>query len=670
MPVQHRILTALLSLSLLWFSNTLPAIEKSSLNSQQRHFLSAHDALLAGKSSEFHRLKKSLRNYNLLPYLEYAELERNIASTRDRNIQRFIKKYTDTPLADRMRKLWLKKLASQQRWEKYYAEYSERFSSNKKLYCHYLNAALKQQNDVLSEVKEIWLTGATRPTACVPVFKYLYDSHHMTPDLIWQRFMLAANKRNKKLVKFLSKKLPANERRRYEDWLKMDKQPFESLSAAIVQQEDDAKLRDLLVYGIKRYSRKGTADAWTLWTTRLKPDFKFSDEQINEVEQSIALRAAWRHEPEASTWLAFLNEAAVNDEAKAWRIRSAIREQDWPNVLRQIGALDENERNDEQWQYWKARAYQEAGRNISAKIILEKLGKETSYYGFLAADKLGLAYQFNHETVTSATDTPLIKKLAQRSDFKRAHELFKIGWDTDARREWNLAIKSMSKDEKRLAAKLADDWGWHFTAILTVAQARHFKDLELRFPLLHQNVVKREAMRNQIQPSWIYGVIRRESAWREKVRSPAGALGLMQLMPATAKSVSRKLGQKRKLSSSQIMEVPRNISLGTAYLRQVMDKYNDHEILATASYNAGPHRVRRWLPDEGTLPADVWVDTITFDETRNYVKAVMAYSTIADWKLGGNIRSLSERMPTVFTLEQIEAANKESKVAFKEGFAR
>lgn len=664
MPVTNRILTALLFLNLSWFSGVLPAAENASLNSQQRQFLAAHDALLAGKTSEFQRLKKSLRKYNLYPYLEYAELERNITSASDHTIQRFIKQYANTPLADRMRKLWLKELAKQQRWKKYYAEYSDRFSANKTLYCHYLNAALKQRKNVLPDVKKVWLTGKTLPKACVPVFKYLYDSHHMTPDLIWQRFMLAANKRNKKLAKFLAKKLPASERKRYDDWLKMDKQPLESLTRASTQQ-DDAKLRDLLVYGIKRYSREDTATAWSLWNTRIKPDFKFSDEQINEVERSIALRAAWRHEPEASTWLALLNEAAVNDEAKKWRIRSAIREQDWPNVLRQIGALDEEERSDEQWQYWKARAYQEIGRNVSAKIILETLAKETSYYGFLAADKLGLPYQFNHETVTSDADAPLVKKLAQRPDFKRSRELFKIGWDTDARREWNLAIKSMSKDEKRLAAKLADDWGWHFTAILTVAQARHFDDLELRFPLLYQDVVKREAMRNQIQPSWIYGVIRRESAWREKVRSPAGALGLMQLMPATAKRVSRKLGQKRRLSSSQIMEVPRNISLGSAYLRQVMDKYNDHEILATASYNAGPHRVRRWLPEEGTLPADVWVDTITFDETRNYVKAVMAYSTIADWKLGGKIRRLSERMPTVFTLEQIEAANKEDRLASK-----
>lgn len=664
MPVPNRILTALLFLNLIWFSNALPAAEKSSLNSQQRNFLAAHDALRAGKTSEYRRLKKSLKNYNLYPYLEYTELKRNLDSARDHELQRFIEKYPDTPLANRLHKLWLKKLAKQQRWKKFYTEYSDNYSSNKKLHCQYLNAALKQRKDVLPEVKKIWLTGKTLPQVCSPVFKYLYDSHHMTPDLVWERFVLAANKRNKKLVKFLAKKLPANERKWHDYWLKMDKQPLATLTRVSMQQ-DSTKLRDILVYGIKRYAREDTAAAWMLWKSRIQPDFKFSDTQINEVERSIALRAAWRHEPEAHTWLATLNEAALDDEARQWRVRSAIRAQDWPGVLQQIAGLTADERDDEQWQYWKARAYQQTGRNVSAKLILEKLAKERSYYGFLAADKLGLAYKFNHKSVTSAEEQPLIEALAEKPGFKRAHELLKIDWETDARREWNLATKSMDKDEKRIAAKLADNWGWHFTAIVTVAQARHFDDLELRFPIMYQDVVKREARRNQIQPSWVYGVIRRESAWREKVRSPAGALGLMQLMPATAKSVSRKLGKSRRLSRNQIMEVPRNISLGTAYLRQVMDKYDNHEILATASYNAGPHRVRRWLPETGTLPADIWADTIPFDETRNYVKAVMAYSVIADWKLGGNIRNLSTRMPTVLTLEQINKATNSNKVALK-----
>lgn len=664
MPVRVRVFIVLLFLNLFWFSSTLPAAESSSLNSQQRNFLAAHEALMAGNTAKFQRLKKSLKNYKLYPYLEYAELERNIASASDRQIARFIKKYADTPLADRMRKLWLKELAKKQRWKKFHAEYSDKFSGNTTLRCHYLHAALKQQKDVLEEVRALWLTGKTLPNACVPVFEYLYDSDLMTPELVWQRFMLAANRRNSKLARFLAKKLPQGERGWYDLWKKLDKNPLEEITRVSMEQDSD-KLRDLLVYGIKRYAREDTAAAWMLWQSRLKPGFQFSAEQINDVERSLALRAAWRHEPEASTWLAMLQPDAVDDEVRQWRIRSAIREQDWPNVLRWINALDEKTRKDEQWQYWKARAWQETGRTVSAKIILEELAKKTSYYGFLAADRLGLPYQFNHESVTAETDNPAIEKLGKQPAFQRARELFRIGWDTDARREWNLATQSMSKEEKRLAAKLADNWGWHFTAILTVAQARHFDDLELRFPLLHQEVVVREAMRHRLPPSWIYGIIRRESAWRENVRSSAGALGLMQLMPATAKRVSRKLGQKRRLSHKQIMEVPRNISLGTAYLRQVMDQYAGHEILATASYNAGPHRVRRWLPEAGALPADIWADTIPFDETRNYVKAVMAYSTITDWKLGGNIRRLSDRMPLVLPLEQIEAAREQTKLASK-----
>lgn len=211
----------------------------------------------------------------------------------------------------------------------------------------------------------------------------------------------------------------------------------------------------------------------------------------------------------------------------------------------------------------------------------------------------------------------------------------------------------MSKDQIRVASKLAQQWGWNFTAISTIAKARHFEDLQLRFPVLHNNLVESEARRNRIDSSWVYGVIRRESAWREDVVSPAGAVGLMQLMPATAKSVAKKVGM-RKPSRAQLTEAPRNIRLGAAYLREVLDQYHDNEILATASYNAGPHRVKAWLPELATLPSDVWVDTIPFDETRAYVKAVQAYSMIMAWKLGKPERRLDIRMPPVYTLDQWE----------------
>jgi soluble lytic murein transglycosylase len=615
--------------------------------------------LLAGKYADYEKLKSSLKSYPLYGYLEFEELERSVATAGDDKIESFLQDYADTPLADRLRREWLKTLAEQERFEKFYEVFTDNDKGNSTLHCQYLHAAIKLRKDVLSEIRDTWLTGKTLPDACVPVFDTLYESYLMTPDLVWERLALAMNRSNRNLADFLAKKLSASDRVWYDLWKTMDREPQKTL-ASIVDKNDHEKLRQIIVFGVKDYARQAdtAAEVWNVWQSELKNRFSFSADEIGEVERNLALRAAWRHQADAQQLLAALAPEAVNEEVRSWRVRTALRLQDWEDALAQINALKPNEQQELEWRYWKARAYENIGRKVTALTIYKELAKETDYYGFLAAEKVSQDYRFNNEPAVNDTEKDQLASLAKKPVLMRVRELESIGWDTEAQQEWNAALELFDKEEKRLAAKLAQQWDMHFNAILTVARAGHFDDLDLRFPLLHQNIISREASRQRLEPAWVYGVIRRESAWRENVRSPAGALGLMQLMPATANQVSRSQGNKKRLSTSQILEVPRNISLGTAYLRQVMNQYGDHEILATASYNAGPHRVKQWLPENETMPADVWVDSIPFDETRNYVKAVMSYSTIADWKLGGKVRTLGERMETIRPLEQIKVASR------------
>ena len=345
--------------------------------------------------------------------------------------------------------------------------------------------------------------------------------------------------------------------------------------------------------------------------------------------------------------LARLRPGAVDREVREWRVRAALRAWDWKRAEKAIAAMPDEERNSEQWRYWQARVAAAQGREAEAEAIYRELMQETSYYGFLAAEKLGEPYRFNHEPVVADDLRHNVELLSQRPAFRRIRELYDIGREADANREWRFETARLSKIEKRVAAQLASDWGWHFSAIVTTASARHFRDLELRFPLLYRSEVEREARRQRLPASLVYGVMRRESAYRASVESPAGALGLMQLMPRTAKLVGKKLGMK-KLDNAKIKIPSNNIRLGTRYLREVMDRYGNNVILATASYNAGPNRVKKWLPREEPLAADIWVDTITFDETRNYVKAVLFYSTIFDWKLDEKIDyTMRERMRPV-----------------------
>ena len=614
---------------------------KQELTQQQQTYLDAKKAWKKKDLPKYRALKSRLKGYVLYPYLEFNEVR---AEPGDRKkIKQYQSEYSDTPMAERLEWIRLKHLGKNKQWTPYYREFEQ--SSSKSLQCYYLQsvAAVKGKGqDWIDEVSDIWMTGATLPRECSPLFNDFYDTGAVTSAMLLDRIKLAMQKKNLSLARFLAKKLDPKQKGWYDLWLNMHNQPLPTLMSALKMQ-DSEPLEEAVMHGVKRYAADDTYIAWRLWQGTIKPSFAFSQEQIDEVEQSLVLRAGWRHLPEANEMYAEVAESALNEEARQWRVRSALRAEDWKAVIEYLNKLPKDEREEQQWQYWRARAYFETGSVVRAKGIYEELAGHTSYYGFLAAEMLNKSYQFTTIPVVEDDEEGKVTKLELREGMQRASELFTLGENVDAMREWNYQLKTLSQKEKRWAARLAQRWGWHFAAILTASKADHLKDLELRFPLLYLDEIQKAASTHGVPESWVYGVLRRESAFRESAVSPAGALGLMQLMPATAKQVAKKLGLP-KHSKTQIKEPSKNIHLGTSYLKEVQDKYNGHEVLATASYNAGPHRVKRWLPEDSELPSDIWVDTITFDETRNYVKAVMFYSTIFEWKLNGKVRPLSERM--------------------------
>ncbi len=617
----------------------------SILSAEQQSFQSALKAFDSGKTAKFNKLKKDLTEYPLYPYLEFRDLKKNMGNISDRKIRKFITANQENPLGWRMHTSWLSYLGKNNYWSRYLKAWSSEFEGRTTLLCYYVHASQSKKKDVTKHALDLWRSGKSRPDACNPVFDYLKKNGQLTSDVVWERFQLAMDKRNRSLGSYLIKKLPKDQRSWYEWWAQLDKKPAGTLQQ-LIRQQDNARLRDMLVYGINRYAREDTVAAMMMWKARIKNQFAFSQEQIDEVERKIALRSGWRHEEQAAEYLASLQDNAIDQEVKEWRVRSALRQQDWDNVLTQLNRLDVVDQEKAQWQYWKARALEITGKEAEALLIYNTVSAETSYYGFLSSLKRGVPLQINSIPVVSEDELKMVRDLATKPAFLRARLLRELQMHTDASREWSMAIKPLDKDGKRIAAKLADQLGWHFRAIATVAQAGHFSDLELRFPILYEDLVRKEARRNKIQPGWVYGVIRRESAWRENVVSHAGAIGLMQLMPRTARQMAKKTGMRRP-GNKQIRDVNKNIKLGTAYLREVLDQYGEHEILATASYNAGPHRVKKWLPEGKSMPADIWIDTITFDETRNYVKAVFAYSTIMEWKLGDKRRPLSGRLKAI-----------------------
>ena len=615
------------------------------LSADEQRFLDAEQALKKGDLAAYQKISAQMRDKTLLPYLEFQRVSRDLSNTSA--VEAFRDQYAGSYLEHRLYQRWVRWLGGNRRWRQFRAVW--RGDGGEALKCYGARADLAEEGAtaaVLEEAKSLWLKGGSVDDACDPLFQRLEKLGVITPTLRWRRIELAMDAGKVSLARYLAKKLTGRDKKDFTRYLKTHRQPEAMLKKA-VKWKDTPRNRKIIAHGVKRYSREDTVDAWHRWHRQFKQHFNFSDELIIDVENRLILRAAWRHLPEAFDWFQIMPGELLNDEAREWRVRTALRAQDWALARDWIDALPPAKQREEQWRYWRARADEALGETEKARQAFEKLATDTSYYGFLAADHMGLPYTFTNEPVIDEAALEKVNKLAALPAFRRVKALYSLGREGTAYAEWRFEIDKMSTAQKRVAARLAHDWGWHFTAIVTTAQANHYADLDLRFPLLYRDNIQRESRRLKIRPSLIYGVMRRESAFREAAVSPAGALGLMQIMPATARMMTRKLGMKR-VSRRDLKKANTNILLGASYLREVLDKYQNNEILATASYNAGPQSVRKWLPEEAPLPADIWVDTITFDETRKYVKAVHFYSTIFDWKTDGRVDvRLKDRMTPV-----------------------
>ncbi|MDQ1363374.1 MAG: Soluble lytic murein transglycosylase, partial [Pseudomonadota bacterium] len=323
--------------------------------------------------------------------------------------------------------------------------------------------------------------------------------------------------------------------------------------------------------------------------------------------------------------------------------RTAIRQGDWYQIVADIQNLPPKIQSDLRWQFWWAYANEQLGNHIEAEGVYHYLASRRDFYGFLAADRLDLPYAFEDRPLEISPDE--LNAMASHPSAARARELFSLGKIMDARREWAQLSRTQDEQGKLAASKLAQLWGWHDRAILTIGKTGHRDDIELRFPLLMQEAVTAWSAKHHVEPALTYAIIRRESAFVVDARSPVGATGLMQLMPATARNVAKQLrvpynGPKSLLSSDT------NIRLGTGYLGQMLKHLDDQPALAAAAYNAGPHRVHSWRPDQ-TMEAVRWVETIPFTETREYVSNVLTYTVIYQHKLENSYTRLTERMPPV-----------------------
>ena len=601
----------------------------------QQQFAGALDALQSKNLEDFHQLSIGLQNYPLYYYLRYTYLKPRLKRVPSVEIQQFLTKYGNSYFGELLRRNWLKQLVKEQDWETFVQFYTPQKSTS--LQCHYAQARLligQNMQMALRDAKKLWLIGKSQPKACNIPFEYLYQNGYIDDALMWKRIGLAMTKGNLSLARSLAKRLDSDAKSWVARWQTMHKKPARTL--ANFAEPDLPVVREIIKHGIKRLARKRFELANKYWED-LQNEYTFSREQIGEVQRDLAFASIKRKHPQTLKWLTAVNKNYLNPKLSKIRIDYALEKQNWYAVADFITQLANEERNVYKWRYWLAHALEKTDRYAQAQRIYRKLANERDYYGFLAAERIKTKYKMQHNPIVF---TPAERaKLMQNVAIAAAHEFYQLSrytskdkWLLNARREWEYAIKHLPARQKVVAAALANRWGWHDRALITAHKAGYYDDLNVRFPLAFYKQLAEGAKNQYLDLAWVYGIVRQESAFMSKARSHAGALGLMQLMPATGRLMARKLGLRLQ-RTKDILDVDTNVSLGTAYLRQMLNTFDGNHMLATAAYNAGPERAKRWAANNACMPSDLWVEMIPFKETRKYVQRVLYYSSVFSSRL-------------------------------------
>ena len=637
-PRVLRVAAACIALAVAALASTGAAADRAD---QRSRFLAAEQALEAKDRSAFQRHLAALEDYPLYPYLVFADLRSRLRQAAPEEVKEFLETYPEIPLSAQLQRAWLAELARQKRWRTYLEFYQPDGSLERQCWQRQALLDTGKRDQALDDIDTLWLHGFSLPDACDVVLEVWDTAGGVTPELAWRRIVLAMQGGHPRLARYLREYLPEDQHHWVLTWYELYHRPERLESVRL--EPDRERTREIVAHTLVRLARRDPERAARLEPT-IASRYGLTPQQRAIVVRRIGLSLAFAGNPAAAAWLERVSDERTDEYVQAWRIRSALGQQDWAGVLQALERLPAAQQQEDRWRYWRARALESLGHRDRARVLYGEVAQSRSFEGFLAADRLQIPYALQERPLVP--DAEALGRLAATAPLQRTRELLALERMLEARREWYAATRAMDEVDLRLAARLAYEWGWHDRAILALAQAGYWDDLDLRFPLAHQDTVVAQARQAGIEPAWAFAVIRRESAFDQRARSPRGAMGLMQLMPRTARHVAKQLRQRPR-RTAELYHAETNILFGTAYLRMIMDRFNAHPVLATAAYNAGPYRVSTWLPQRKAVPADIWIETVPFRETRDYVRNVLAYTAIYEQRLGRKGEPLSRRMPPI-----------------------
>ncbi|HEY1843302.1 MAG TPA: murein transglycosylase [Buttiauxella sp.] len=618
---------------------TLAGVARAdSLDEQRSRYAQIKQAWDNKQMDVVQQMLPGLQDYPLYPYLQYRLLTDDLMNEPTVAVSQFIQANPTLPPARSLKSRFVNELARREDWRGLLA-FSPEAPGTIESKCNYYYAKWNtgQAEAAWSGAKDLWLSGKNLPSSCDRLFSAWRASGTQDPLAYLERIRLAMKEGNTSLVTNLANQMPAD---------------YQTIASSLISLQNDPNtvLTFARTVGATDFTRQAAAVAFTriarqdaenarLMIPSLVQAQQLDDDRAQELKETVAWRLMGNDvTAEQASWRDDVIMRSQSTTLVERRVRMALGAGDRAGLNTWLARLPMEAKEKDEWRYWQADLLLERGREGEAKEILHSLMQQRGFYPMIAAQRLGEDYPLRVDKAASVNQA-----LVQGPEMARVRELMYWNMDNTARSEWANLITSRSKPEQEGLARYAFEQNWWDLSVQATIAGKLWDHLEERFPLAYKETFARYVSGKDISPSYAMAIARQESAWNPKVRSPVGASGLMQVMPATAAHTVSKFGLAGYSSPNQLLDPDTNINIGTTYLESVYQQFENNRIFSSAAYNAGPGRVRTWLGNSaGRIDAVAFVESIPFSETRGYVKNVLAYDAYYKYFMGKSAPLLTD----------------------------
>ncbi|MDD2919291.1 lytic transglycosylase domain-containing protein [Rhodoferax sp.] len=625
--------------------------------------LEMREAFNKGQSTRLTGLLPRASGHVLAPWAAYWELRARLETAAPDEISGFLNRFAGTYQEDRLRNDWLLLLGQRQEWGTFMAEYPNfRMNDDRSVQCYALLTDFKSsERDVAQQVEDLWLAQRDADDGCAAAAEQQLKARKLQPQTAWLRARLGMENGNQRMAVQAVGLLDA-------EWANTVSaiygNPGHYLQGRLLALR--LRTKELVTLAMIRLAVKDP-DVAALEIDKLRWKTQLSQEERSWVWGVIGKNAAMRQSDKSLAYFMKGQDNLMQADHLAWKARAALRVGNWEQVAAATEAMNDSQRQDAAWVYWRARALKQLAKTeperTQSAALLQGIAGVGGFYNMLALEELGQS--ITPSALPEALSAAEKEAARANAGLQRALAAIALGLRSEGVREWNYSTNlhtrgGMSDRELLAAADLACQHEVWDRCINTSERTKNVIDLTQRYPMPHQQAVLARSRAIGLDPAYVYGLIRQESRFIMDARSGVGASGLMQVMPATARWTAKKIGLT-SFRPHQITERDTNIAIGTGYLKLVLDDFSGSMPMAAAAYNAGPGRPRIWRGQTGApvLEAAIWAENVPFAETRDYVKKVLANTTIYAAMISGQTQSLKARLGQVGPMDGTLPVNRD-----------